>query len=103
MVFVTPSAVARLKALILEHPEDPIVRLAIKDPDEARVVFSITLEAVPLPDDDVQTRDGLTVAIAAASAARMDGVTLDYVEPGGFLFRHPAPPGEDALHQISMN
>jgi Fe-S cluster assembly iron-binding protein IscA len=103
MVMVTPAAAARLKALIVEHPDDPVVRLAIKDLDEERLVFSITLEAEPQPDDEVQTCDGLTVAIAAASAPRMDGVMLDYAEPGGFTFRHPAPPDEDALRAINLN
>lgn len=103
MVIVTPAAVARLKALIVEHPDDPVVRLAIKDLDEERLVFSITLEAAAQPDDEVQTCDGLTVAVAATSAPRMDRVTLDYATSGGFTFRHPAPPDRDALHEINMN
>jgi hypothetical protein len=34
----------------------------------------------------------VTIATEARSAARMDGVTLDYREPGGFRFIHPDPP-----------
>ena len=103
MVIVTPAAVARLKALIVEHPDDTVVRLALKDLDENRQVFSITLEAAPQPDDEVQTSDGLTLAVAANSAPRMDGVTLDYDEPVGFTFRHPSPPDEEALHEFHLN
>jgi Fe-S cluster assembly iron-binding protein IscA len=90
MVKITPSAVTRLMALLAEHPEEAIVRLAVKDLDDQRLSFQITLEAAPDPDDEIQTVSGLTVAIAAASAPRMDGVTLDYREPDGFLFVHPS-------------
>src|ERR1044071_7208530 len=85
---LTQSAVERLKALIREHPEDPIVRVQVKDLDEQRLSFSITLEDRVQPDDQTQTVDGVTVAIPSASAARMDGITMDYQEPGGFKFHH---------------
>ncbi len=35
MIFLTEQAVIKLKVLILEHPEDPIVRLMVRDLDEA--------------------------------------------------------------------
>lgn len=92
MVIVTPTARAKLSALILDHPEDPVVRLTIVDRDDDRIVFGITLESAARPDDVVQVTEGLTVATEARSAARMEGVTLDYREPGGFRFIHPEPP-----------
>ncbi len=95
MVIATPAALAKLGALIAEHPEDPVVRLTIVVRDDDRIVFGITLESEARPDDVVQEIDGLTIATEARSAARMDGVTLDYREPDGFRFVHAHPPPEE--------
>ena len=92
MIIATSAAIAKLAALIVEHPEDPVVRLTIIDNDEERIIFGITLESEARPDDEVQDYGGVTIATEARSAARMDGVTLDYREPGGFRFIHPEPP-----------
>lgn len=92
MVIATPAAIAKLSALMVEHPEDPVVRLTIIDRDDDRIVFGITLESAARPDDVVQETGGLTIATEARSAPRMDGVTLDFSEPGGFRFIHPKPP-----------
>jgi Fe-S cluster assembly iron-binding protein IscA len=92
MIIPTSAAIARLAALIVEHPEDPVVRLTIIDRDDDRIVFGITLESAARPDDLVQEVDGVTIATEARSAARLEGVTLDYREPGGFKFIHPEPP-----------
>lgn len=91
MMQVTQSAVERLKALVLEHPEDPVVRIEVKDLDDHRLTFSITLEDRGRRDDETQTVDGLTMAVVGSSAARLDGVTLDYRELDGFIFHHAAP------------
>jgi len=100
---LTRSAVERLKVLIVEHPEDPIVRVQVKDVDDQRLAFSITLEDQVQPDDQARTIDGLTVAIPAASAARMDGITMDYQDPGGFKFHHTPHQDEPPLDLISLN
>ena len=86
---MTQAAVERLKALKLEHPEDPIVRITIRDVNEAQLQYSITLEDVTQPDDDVQEMEGLTVAIERQSAPRMDGVTVGFDAIKGFTFIHP--------------
>ena len=85
---LTRSAVERFKELIREHPEDHIVRVQVKDLDEQRLSFSITLEDRVQSDDEVQIVDSLTVAIPTASAVRMNGITMDYQESGGFKFYH---------------
>jgi iron-sulfur cluster assembly protein len=103
MIVVTPAAIRQLKQLVAEHPDDPIVRLTLHDLDEQRLGLGITLEAAPHPDDEIQDCDGLTVAVEARSAARMDGITLDYREPEGFKFLHPTDAGEDLLRHISLN
>ena len=95
MVIATPAALSKLGELIAEHPEDPVVRLTIILRGDERIIFGITLESVARPDDVVQDCDGVTIATEARSAARMDGVTLDYREPGGFRFIHPEPPHSD--------
>lgn len=88
MITVTIAAIARLKAIQVHHPEDPIVRISVRDVDESRLSFSITLEADPQPADDVQHIDGLTVVMDRQSATRMEGVTVDYTEAAGFRFLH---------------
>ncbi|MGE3979559.1 MAG: hypothetical protein AB7F94_18540 [Nitrospira sp.] len=97
------SAVERLKALIREHPEDPIVRVQVKDLDEQRLSFSITLEDRVQSNDQVQIVDGLTVALPAASAVRMNEITMDYQEPGGFKFHHADQRNDPLLNIISLN
>ena len=91
MIKVTKSAVEKLQALIIEHPEDPIVRVKVRDRDDTKLSFSITLEDHTEPDDEVQDIQGLTVAVEGKSAPRMDGITIDYEESEGFKFKHPDP------------
>jgi iron-sulfur cluster assembly protein len=85
---LTPAAIAQLKAIQLHHPEDPIVRISVRDVDQLRLSFSITLEADTQPDDDIQKVNGLTIALDQRSAPRMERVTVDYTEAGGFRFLH---------------
>lgn len=103
MMKITRSAVEHLKAQVLAHPEDPIVRVQVKDLDDHRLAFNITLEEKVQPDDAVQTIDGLTVAVAGGSAARLDGITMDYLEPGGFKFHHADPQEEFRIDLINLN
>ncbi len=88
MIAVTIAAIAKLKAIQAHHPEDPVVRISVRDLDHSRLSFSITLEANTQPDDDVQQIDGLTIAIDRRSAPRMEGVTVDFTEADGFRFLH---------------
>jgi len=88
MIAVTIAAIAKLKAIKIHHPEDPIVRISVRDLDDSRLSFNITLEANTRPDDDVQQVDGLTIAVDRRSAPRMVGVTVDYTEADGFRFLH---------------
>jgi len=88
MIAVTISAIAKLKAIQAHHREDPIVRISVRDLDDSRLSFSITLEANTQPDDDVSQIDGLTIAVDRRSAPRMEGVTVDYTEADGFRFLH---------------
>jgi Fe-S cluster assembly iron-binding protein IscA len=101
-IVVTPAAVAKLKALIAEHPEDPVVRIALRIEGPESRHFQITLETEARPGDAVQDAAGVTVAIDGENAWRMEGVTLDYAEPGGFKFLHP-PAADEPLHQINLN
>lgn len=100
---LTQPAVERLKMLIVEHPEDPIVRVQVKDMDDRRLVFSITLEDRVQPEDRAETIDGLTVTVPEASAGRMDNVTMDYKESGGFQFHHADPQDEHRSDLIKLN
>ena len=88
MMTLTLAAIAQLKAIQVHHPEDPIVRISVRDLDDSRLSFSITLEANTQPDDDVQHIDGLKIVVDRRSATRMEGVTVDYTEADGFRFLH---------------
>jgi iron-sulfur cluster assembly protein len=88
MITVTLAAIAQLKAIQLHHPEDPVVRISVRDVDDSRLSFSITLEAHTQPDDDIQQVEGLTIAVDRQSAPRMERVTVDYTEADGFRFIH---------------
>jgi len=103
MIKITQSAVQHLKALIFAHPEDPIVRVQVKDLDDRRLTFNITLEDKVQPDDEVQIIHGLTVVVAGASSARLEGITMDYQEPGGFKFHHAEPQEDFRLDLINLN
>jgi Fe-S cluster assembly iron-binding protein IscA len=100
---LTQSAVERLKALVREHPEDPIVRVQVRDVDDQRLAFSITLECQVQQDDQAQTIDGVTVAIPTASVLRMEGITLDYQKSGGFTFHHADHQNDLRLDLINLN
>ena len=100
---LTRSAVERLKTLVRDHPEDPIVRVQVKDVDEQQLAFSITLEHQVQSDDKARTIDGLTVAIPSASPIRLDGITMDYQEPDGFKFHHSDHQDDLRLDFINLN
>jgi Fe-S cluster assembly iron-binding protein IscA len=88
MIAVTVSAITRLKAIRVDHPEDPIIRISVRDLDQTRLNFNITLEAAARPEDAIQEIDGLTIALEQRSVSRMEGVTLDYTTTEGFRFLH---------------
>ena len=88
MIAVTIAAIAKLKAIQIHHPEDPIVRMSVRDVDDSRLSFSITLESNTEPDDVIQQVDCLTIAMDGLSATRMEGVIVDYTETDGFRFQH---------------
>ncbi|MEK6640414.1 MAG: iron-sulfur cluster biosynthesis family protein [Nitrospirota bacterium] len=97
MIAVTLAAITKLRAIQTHHPEDPIVRISVRDVDDSRLSFSITLEATTQPDDDVQQMDGLTIAVDRRSASRMERVTIDYTEASGFRFLH-----DEEGHSLSL-
>ena len=94
MITITQSAIEKLQALLTEHPEDPIVRVAVWDQDEHKLTFRITLEDQTQPDDEIQEIQGVTVAVEGKSAQRMDGMTIDFLESEGFKFKHPESQGD---------
>jgi Fe-S cluster assembly iron-binding protein IscA len=103
MVKLTPSAIDKFKRLLLEHPEEQVVRLSLKDVDDYKLAFGITLEEATQEDDEIQEVEGLTVGVEAQSAQRMDGMTLDYSETGGFKFLHPPDEEQLLLKPSSLN
>lgn len=104
MITLTPAAHRQLSQLLAEHPMERLARIEIKDIDDHRLVFNITLEPEAKADDNLQDCDGLTIAVAANSVSRMQGVVLDYTPTAGFKFDHPSPPqASNALGLIHLN
>ncbi len=103
MVKLTSSAATRLKQLMREHPDDPIVRVTLTDLDETRLACNITLDDHAHEGDQVQTVDGLTVAVEGRSAARMEGVTVDFQPTRGFTIVHPPAHDDGELKLIHLN
>ena len=103
MIAVTFAAIARLKAIRVNHPEDPVVRISVRALDDSRLSFSITLEETAQSDDTLQEVDGLTIAVDPRSAPRMEGVTLDYTEGDGFRFLHDEGRNPSSLTIPSLN
>ncbi|MFM8552932.1 MAG: iron-sulfur cluster biosynthesis family protein [Nitrospiraceae bacterium] len=103
MIRVTRSAIDQFLALLLEHPEEHVVRITVKDLDDHRLTFGLTLEEAARPGDAIQEVEGVTIVTEAQSAARMDGMTVDYREPEGFRFLHPAQPNELPLWPSNLN
>mgnify|MGYP001042370008 FL=1 len=89
MLNLTWAAIERLRQLVEEHPQDPVVRITLRDVDDTRLSLSITLESAAQEQDEVQEVGGLTVAVERRSVSRTNGLTVDYREGGGFSFVHP--------------
>ena len=100
MIKITQSAVQHLKALILAHPEDPVVRVQVKDLDEHRLTFNLTLEDKVQPDDEVQA---IPVDVAVAGDSARVGVAPWITEPGGFKFHSCRATGNFRLDPINLN
>lgn len=101
MIHLTESALRRLKTLLLEHPDESLVRVAIVREGETSLTHRITLEDEPAEEDHIQEQDGLRVVMDPATAARMRGVTLDFSAEGekqGFIFLHPDAPPDETDH-----
>ena len=102
MIQITPAAHQKHSRLIAEHPAEPFIRLTVKNRDDGRLLFKFVLVAAPEEEDEVQDYNGLRAAIEAKSARRMDGVTLDHIEPDGVKFHHPGPE-DSGIRLIPLN
>ncbi len=88
MITVTVAAITRLKEIQVDHPKDSVIRITVRDLNQSRLNFTITLEAAAQSDDAIQLVDGLTIALDQRCLSRTDGVTLDYTRTEGFRFLH---------------
>ena len=77
MLNLTWTAIERLRKLIEEHPEDPVVRITLRDLDDQRLSLAITLEPAIQEEDEVQHIEGLTIALERSSVRRTNGMTVD--------------------------
>ncbi len=89
MITFTPGAVARWRA---EHPAEPCVRVRLEPGGCAGTKYVLAAVSGPEPGDRVFAGEGLTVACPEGDLARLEGLTVDYVEAmvgGGYRFDNP--------------
>jgi len=89
MIKITQKAIDQLRHVMLEHPDDPIVRVTICDLSDTQLQYNITLEDATQEGDNVQDIQGVIFAVESQSVQRMDGVTVDFDPGKGFMFLHP--------------
>jgi len=91
VITVTDDAARALLALVREKSEGEGLRLAVEKGGCAGLQYAMTL-GLAQPDDLVVEHLGSRVFVDAASAALLDGCTLDYddgLAGAGFRIRNP--------------
>lgn len=96
IVTLTPEAVAQLKILRDEEPEQERLGLrleVIAQPGE-EFKYDLSFEIVTQAafSDEVRTFDGLKVIIPLASYEHVKGAELDYTDRQGLIIRNPNKP-----------
>ena len=93
MIQLTDSAVCQLRRLLTEHdaPAGSGLRLAVERGGCAGLQYAMRV-ALPAEGDQVFSRDGVSVILAADSLDLLDGCRLDYVDSlndAGFKIENP--------------
>jgi Fe/S biogenesis protein NfuA len=99
VVTVTDGARDKILEVRADEPDGDTLALWIEVSGEAGGAFQYTMELRPLadaaPDDVVQRHDDLSVVVAAASAERLTGATLDFTGTG-MVMQNPNRPAAAA-------
>ena len=68
MMLMTRAALEKLRTLIQEHPDDPIVRVAVRDLDETRLSFTPPSDYSHAPEVSPPPRSTASASPAGARA-----------------------------------
>jgi iron-sulfur cluster assembly accessory protein len=93
LVSLTPTAAAKVKALMAEEPEDALVlRVAIQGGGCSGFQYGLGFDAGPVDDDETLEQHGVTIVIDPHSAPYLKGATIDFLsglEESGFKIDNP--------------
>ena len=89
---ITPSAAKRVAAIAARQGKPAILRLAVDGGGCAGFQYKFDLADVVASEDEVATRDGVTLVVDPISLDLVRGSAVDFVESlGGAAFRVTNP------------
>jgi iron-sulfur cluster assembly protein len=96
MLTLTPIAIEKVKAILLERGEDAGLRIAVTGGGCSGFQYQMSLDQSPNADDKVIEQDGLKVFVDTKSLLYLTGTRIDYVNGltgSGFKFDNPNAKG----------
>ena len=92
MITLTPDAIAKVKAILLEQKQEAGLRIAVLGGGCSGFQYQMTLEKESKEDDKVIDMEGLKVFIDSRSMLYLSGTEVDYIDGengSGFKFDNP--------------
>ncbi len=93
MIELTPTAAGMLRSLRTSAPDRQILRVYVAGRSCSGVQYGLALDGSADDADTVAEREGISVAVDAASLPFVEGATVDYVETeqgSGFVVSNPS-------------
>lgn len=92
MLILTPTAIAKVKAVMSERGEEGGLRIAVVGAGCSGFQYEMFLDREAAEGDRVIELDGLRVFVDARSMLYLNGASIDYVEgPSGSGFKFDNP------------
>jgi iron-sulfur cluster assembly accessory protein len=93
LVSLTPTAAAKVKALMAEEPEDALVlRVAIQGGGCSGFQYGLGFDTAPAEGDEILDLEGVRVVVDPFSAPYLQGATIDFLnglQESGFKIDNP--------------
>jgi iron-sulfur cluster assembly protein len=92
MIEVTPTAVEKIRQMLVENEVDGGLRLGIVGGGCSGLSYKFRFEDKPRPSDNVFEVDGVTLMVDPKSYEYLDGLTLDFKDTlmeQAFVFHNP--------------
>jgi iron-sulfur cluster assembly accessory protein len=97
LVSLTPTAAAKVKALMAEEPEDALVlRVAIQGGGCSGFQYGLGFDTAPAEGDEILDLEGVRVVVDPFSAPYLQGATIDFLnglQESGFKIDNPNASG----------